>query len=82
MVTVQYVGPIAESFTIRSVVDRTIMYRFGNNAHHAIRNVFRGDLDHLFEMTDKMGNPMYRLVETDRSIANNNPAAVLGQAVA
>jgi len=82
MVQVQYVGPVAESFTIRSVVDRGIFYRFGNNPHHSVRNVFRADVERLISFTDSQGNPMYRVIQGDPSLATNDPAAALGRLLA
>lgn len=81
MVMVQYVGPIKESFTIRSIVDRSITYRFGNNQHHSLRNVFRGDVDRLLSFTNGMGQPMYRVVRGDPSLATNDPSIALGRAL-
>jgi len=81
MVTIQYVGPIVETFSIRSTVDRGIFYRFGNNQHHSIRNIFRGDIDHLMSFTDSMGNPYYRILSNDGSMAHNDPAQALGRPI-
>ena len=81
MVQVQYVGPVAESFTIRSIVDRGIFYRFGNNPHHSVRNVFRGDVERLISFSDSQGIPMYRVIQGDPSLATNDPAATLGRLV-
>jgi hypothetical protein len=81
MVMVQYVGPVAESFRIRSVVDPSILYQFGNNPHHAVRTVFRGDVDRLTSFTDREGNSMYRVINDDKSLAGNNPVAFTGQPI-
>ena len=81
MVLVQYVGPIAETFSIRSIVDRGIQYRFGNNTSHSTRTVFRGDLDRLLSFTDRIGNPTYRIIQDDKTLGNNDPSAFLGKPI-
>ena len=81
MVLVQYVGPIAETFTITSRVDRTVPYRFGNNPHFSTRAVFRGDLERLLSFTDRLGNPTYRVINSDNSLEGNNPSEFLGKPI-
>jgi hypothetical protein len=81
MVMVQYAGPVAESFTIRSIVDPGILYRFGNNPHHSVRTVLRGDVDRLTSFSDREGVPMYRVIKDDKTMAGNNPAAFIGQPI-
>lgn len=61
MVVVEYLGPIAETFSIRSHVDRSINYRFGNNAIHKERTVFLYDAYILIEIQDGQGKPSYRI---------------------
>jgi len=62
MVTVEYVGPIAEPFTITSRISRDVRYRFANNQYHSQHTVFLGDAEFLTGLTDKDGKPMYRIV--------------------
>ena len=81
MVLVQYVGPIAETFSIRSVVDRTILYRFGNNNSHSTRSVFRGDIDRLMSFTDRLGNPTYRIIQSDGDLADNDASKLLNRPI-
>jgi hypothetical protein len=81
MVLVQYVGPIAETFSIRSVVDRSVNYRFGNNPSHSTRTVFNGDVDRLLSFTDRLGNPTYRVIPTDNSISQNDPSKFLNNPI-
>ncbi|MFA6198727.1 MAG: glycosyltransferase, partial [Patescibacteria group bacterium] len=81
MVMIQYVGPVAEPFTIRSVVRPDILFRFGNNPHHSVRAVFRGDVDRLLSFSDRSGEPMYRVIHDDKSLDDNNPAAFVGKEI-
>jgi hypothetical protein len=80
-VLVQYVGPIAETFSISSEVDRSVRYRFGNNPHHSTRAVFWGDLDRLLSFTDGKGEPLYRIIRNDNSLDKNNPSEFLGKPI-
>jgi len=81
MVLLQYVGPIQETFSLTSIVDRNIHYRFGNNQNHAIRSVFRGDVDRLLSFSDRLGQPTFRLIKEDKSLDGNNPSAFLDRPI-
>ena len=79
MVNVEYVGPIAETFSIRSKVDRGITYRFGNNSHHKLRAVFMQDAEYLNGLHDGNDQPLYRIIGTGSTMENNDPTAFLGR---
>lgn len=82
MVMVEYVGPIRETFSIKSRVDPRISpYRFGNNELHKSRAVFLGDAQYLLSQTDKDGNPTYRVISNIQSTTANDPASFLGQPI-
>lgn len=82
MVQVEYVGPIAETFTIRSRMDRNVSYRFGNNEHHKLQTVYAGDAEYLTGQTNGAGQPLWRMVASGASMDQRDPSAFLGQAVA
>lgn len=81
MVQVEYVGPLEETFTIRSRVDRTIMYRFGNNASYRQRAVFLADAEFLAGLVDANGIPLYRQLTHTAMLEQRDPSAFLGQPV-
>lgn len=81
MVIVEYTGPIAETFSIRSRVDRNITYRFGNNENHRARPVLLSDAEFLLGMTDREAKPIYRIVGTGGGQEVLDPAAFLGQPI-
>jgi hypothetical protein len=82
MVMVEYIGPIENTFTIRSIVSREVMYRFGNNDNHRSRAVYLGDAQRLTGITDAKGSPTYRIVSNIAAVDTNDPAAFVGQAIA
>lgn len=81
MVRVEYIGPLQESFSISSRVDRRIKYRFGNNEHHRERTVFMADAEHLISLMDGEGKPTYRMISGRAAIENRDPVAFLGKPV-
>jgi hypothetical protein len=81
MVQVEYVGPLSEDFSIRSRLDRSIFYRFGNNEYHKERPVFAADVEYLTSLVDGEGKPLYRLVGTIAATENRDPSVFLGEAV-
>lgn len=82
MVQVEYVGPIAEDFSIRSKIDRNIFYRFGNNQWNKERTVFLADAEFLTSQTDGDGAPLYRILGDVMAAENRDPSVALGQPVA
>jgi hypothetical protein len=80
MVRVEYVGPIEETFSIRSRVDASIMYRFNNNDHRE-RSVFLQDAEFLTSMGDQFGNPLWRQIISQPLTETRDPSAALGSAV-
>lgn len=80
MVRVEYVGPIEETFSIRSRVDNSIMYRFNNNDHRE-RSVFLQDAEFLAGLGDANGNPLYRQVVAQPLVETRDPSAALGAAI-
>lgn len=78
MVQVEYVGPIAEPFSIRSRLDPGINYRFGNNQHDKERTVFLGDAYFLMGMIDGFGRPLYRIKGSSGIAEGRNPEDVVG----
>lgn len=82
MVVVEYVGPVAETFSIRSRVDRSINYRFGNNPYHKDRTVFLADANILIGTLDGTGKPMYRIKGITGAVENRDPSIIAGKITA
>lgn len=80
-VTVQYVGPVVETFTIKSRVSRDVSYRFGNNDNHRFRSVFRGDAEWLTGFTDDKGKPTYIILGNSMPQELEDPAEFIGNSV-
>lgn len=81
MVQLEYIGPIQETFSIRSIVDRSIMYRFGNNQWHKEKTVFFQDAEKLLQSVDGEGKPQYRMLSGRAMIESRDPSAFLGQPI-
>lgn len=81
MVKVEYTGPLQETFTIKSRVDRNITYRFGNNNSHRQRAVFLGDAEWLTGITNAKNQPEY-VILTAPNMEARDPVAFLGEAIA
>lgn len=82
MVTMEYIGPIEQTFSVRSRVSRDVAdYRFGNNPYHKVRTVLLGDAQYLLSQSDKDGKPLYRMISNTSSAGENDPAAFLGQPI-
>lgn len=82
MVRVEYVGPLTEEFSIRSRVDPSVYYRFGQDEAHKQRTVFAQDAEFLISLIDGNGNPNYRIIGNISSTENRDPAMFLGTMVA
>lgn len=78
MVSVEYMGPIAETFSIRSRVDPGINYRFGNNPLHKEKTVFLQDAYILVGYTDGEAKPLYRIRGVAGAGAPHDPAIIVG----
>jgi len=82
MVTVEYVGPIAETFTINSRIQRGISYRFGNNEFHRTRSVFLGDAEWLIGIYGRDSKPDYKILSNVLAESGqNDPSAFLGKPI-
>lgn len=81
MVELEYVGPIQETFTIRSIVDRNVNYRFGNNEHHRMAVVFLADAERLMGSVNEKGVPNYRIVAAGAVAEAYDPTKFLGAAL-
>jgi hypothetical protein len=81
MVQVQYVGPEEGTFSINSIVDRSIVYRF-NNTDRAEKTVFLKDAERLNGIVDGNNNPLWRILGKATTMENRDPSAFLGQPVA
>lgn len=76
-VTVEYTGPQAETFSIKSRTRQGVVYRFGNNDHHRQRTVFVADAAFLIQMS-----PDYRIVSNVVGVSEaNDPSAFLGEPI-
>lgn len=82
MVVVEYVGKLSETFSIRSRVDRSIIYRFGNNEAHRTRTVLLADAEFLLAQRDAENRQNYRIVGTGTVSEVNDPSAFIGQPIA
>lgn len=81
MVMLEYTGPLEGTFSIRSRVDKTKIYRFGNNPSHRTRAVLSGDAQLLTSMLDGQGNASYRIVSLGGADRQYDPTAFLGQPI-
>lgn len=82
MVQLEYVGPLEQTFTIKSRQQPGITYRFGNNDSHRVRSVFLGDAEYLTSLMDGNEKPLYVMLSTGGMMETRDPAVFLGQAVA
>jgi glycosyltransferase involved in cell wall biosynthesis len=80
MVQVEYIGPRAETFSIRSRVLPGKTYRFGNNPHHKEQTVFLGDAEYLLSLLSGE-HPQWRVLTSGANLERRDPAAVLGVAI-
>lgn len=84
IVTVEYVGPVVEPFTIRSRFNRGpdgqfLSLRFGNNDRNRFRTVFMSDAEFLISLKGRQNEPLYRVVGTSlQEDDTRNPVAFLG----
>lgn len=81
MVVVEYIGPVQETFSIRSRLQRSLTYRFGNNEYHKYKTVFLQDAEFLMGLADQKGDPLYRVIGKGASPEVLDPASFLGQPI-
>ena len=81
MVEVEYSGPNEQTFTLKSIVDRSVFYRF-NNTDLRIRSVFLADAERLIGMTDRFGRPEWKMIGNTSSMDERNPIAIVGELAA
>lgn len=60
-VLLEYIGPLEQTFSVRSRVGAGVMYRFGNNDGNRIRPIFLGDLPFFMSLRDGE-QPTYRVL--------------------
>ena len=77
MVNIEYMGSVAEPFSVRSSVDRSINYRFANNPYHKEKTVFLADALRFIQMLDNNSNPLYRIKDASNPL-EQNPAIIVG----
>lgn len=80
MVVMEYVGPIKETFSIRSRMNKNITYRFGNNDYDRNKAVFLGDAEYLIGIVGR-GGPEYVIVSAVGVENANDPTLFLGQPI-
>ena len=80
MVMVEYIGPIAETFSIRSRsrVSKNIVYRFGNNDNNRSKFVLFDDAEYLIGQLGREGKPIYRVINEPSKNESYDPVAFLG----
>jgi glycosyltransferase involved in cell wall biosynthesis len=81
MVNMEYLGPLEQTFSVRSRAVPGVTYRFGNNTHHKMRTVFLRDAQYLVGQVDKNNQPTFRIV-SGATMENRDPQAVLGRTLA
>lgn len=78
LVVVEYLGPHEGTFTLKSMVDTQVKYRFGNNPHNKERPVYLADAERFISMTDSNGVPLYRILNQTSLLEEHNLAAFVG----
>ena len=80
MVKVEYIGPRAETFSIKSRAMPDKTYRFGNNPLHKEQTVFLKDAEFLLSLMDGE-RPQWRVLAQGATMDQRDPAAALGVAI-
>ena len=80
IVKVEYIGPRAETFSIRSRAMPEKMYRFGNNPLHKEATVFMQDAEFLLGLMEGE-RPQWRVLAQGATMDQRDPAAALGVAI-
>jgi len=78
MVLLEYMGPIAETFSLRSRVDPGVNYRFGNNGVHKEKTVFLQDAYEFIGLLDGESKPMYRIKGVAGAGSPHDPSVIVG----
>jgi glycosyltransferase involved in cell wall biosynthesis len=78
MVKVEYIGSLREPFSIRSRVDPSVTYRFGNNDYHRVKPVFLQDAEFLMGLLNEFGQSNYRVVTTGPALEGQDIITFLG----
>jgi hypothetical protein len=78
MVEVEYMGANEQMFTIKSIVDRNVVYRF-SSTDYRIRSVFLQDAERLTAMTDRFGKPEWKMLGNSLSMDGRDPTSITGQ---
>jgi hypothetical protein len=78
MVLLEYMGPIAETFSLRSRVDPGVNYRFGNNNVHKEKTVFLQDAYEFIGLLDGESKPMYRIKGVAGAGSPHDPSVIVG----
>lgn len=81
IVPIEYIGKLAETFSIRSRVDASVTYRFGNNDYNRTGAVFLADAEFLMGITNEFGQPNYRMIMAGNVIENRDPVTFLGASI-
>ena len=80
MVNIEYMGPIEQTFSIRSKIAPGVTYRFGNNKHKKVATVFLQDAEILISRINGKNQAEYRMV-VGATLEDRDPQAVLGRAL-
>lgn len=78
MVSIEYLGPLAETFSVRSRLDPSVNYRFGNNPLHKERTVFLHDAYNLIGNLDGEGKPLFRMRGVAGVGSGHDPSRIVG----
>ena len=81
MVTVEYMGPTVEPFSIRSRVLAGKLYRFGNNDTNRRNVMFLEDAEYLMSIMDERNLPKYRILGAGSTPEVRDPTLFLGQPI-
>lgn len=75
MVQLEYVGSRAETFSLKSRVMPSKMYRFGNNPGHKEKTVFLADAQFFLTLLEGE-RPTFRIIQQGATMENRDPASV------
>jgi len=79
IVSVEYFGPNEQNFSIRSKLDSQVRYKFGNNPHNKIKEVFLKDALYLIGKIGRDNLQFYKIVTgVSAEDGEQDPQAALG----
>lgn len=81
MVMLEYIGPVQETFSLKSTVNRDVTYRFGNNDYHRQKAVYLQDAERFMGMVNSQGQPLYIMVVAGATMEVRDPTSFLGAPV-